>query len=60
MRKIFFTIAIVLVMFSLLSLSVGGRVHAAQIIPVSASGTGTYNNSPGLIIDGTIPSEGSN
>lgn len=33
--------------------------HAAQIPAVSASGAGSYTNSPGLIIDNIIPAEGS-
>ena len=36
------------------------HAYAAPIIPaVGASGTGSFNNSPSLIIDGTIPAEGS-
>jgi len=33
--------------------------HASLIPAVAASGTGSYNHSPGLLIDGTIPVEGS-
>lgn len=35
------------------------RADAAAISAVSASGTGTFNNSPDLIIDGFIPAEAS-
>ena len=36
-----------------------GTGHAALISPVSVSGTGNFTNSPNLIIDGTVPTEGS-
>ena len=33
------------------------RAQASQIIPVSATGTGTFNGSPSLLIDNSIPPE---
>jgi hypothetical protein len=36
-----------------------GQAHAQLITPAGASGTGTFNNSPSLIINNVIPAEGS-
>ena len=35
-----------------------GRSHAAAILPASATGSGSYYNSPSKLIDGVFPGEG--
>jgi len=48
------TICVTMVMLAICSAS-----QASLITPDGVSGTGTYNNSAGIIIDGTFPTEGS-
>ena len=48
------TICVTMAMLAICSAS-----QASLITPTGVSGTGTYNNSAGIIIDGTFPAEGS-